>query len=75
MGAGGGGRGAGGGHISLEVAFKGPKVILGLYTGNYSLTVKQELSTAAGQKQGAGRDKTRWRAGFGQQALCLPPVY
>ena len=35
-----------GGHISLEVAFKELTVILGLYTCNYSLTVKQELSTA-----------------------------
>ena len=34
------------GHISLTVAFKGPNVILGLYKCNYSLTVKQELSTA-----------------------------
>ena len=30
------------------VAFKGPNVILGLYKCNYSLTVKGELSTAAG---------------------------
>ena len=37
-----------GDHISLEVAFKGPNVILGLYKCNYSLTVKQELSAAAG---------------------------
>ena len=29
-----------GGHISLEVAFKGPNVILGQYKHNYSLTVK-----------------------------------
>ena len=29
-----------GGHISLEVAFKWPNVILGLYKCNYSLTVK-----------------------------------
>ena len=29
-----------GGHISLEVAFKGPNVILGLYKCNYSLIVK-----------------------------------
>ena len=28
------------GHISLTVAFKGPKVIVGLYSHNYSLTVK-----------------------------------
>ena len=32
-----------GGHISLAVAFKGPDVILGLYTCNYSLIVKREL--------------------------------
>ena len=37
-----------GGHISLVVAFKGPNVILGLYTCNSSLTVKRELSAAAG---------------------------
>ena len=36
------------GHISLAVAFKGPNVILGLYTCNYSLAVKGELGTAAG---------------------------
>ena len=36
-----------GGHISLAVVFKGPNVILGLYKCNYSLTVKQELGTAA----------------------------
>ena len=36
-----------GGHISLVVAFKGPKVTLGLYKCNYSLTVKQELGAAA----------------------------
>ena len=29
------------------VAFKGLNVILGLYKSNYSLTVKQELGTAA----------------------------
>ena len=33
------------GHISLEVAFKGPNVILGLY--NYSLTVKWEVGATA----------------------------
>ena len=27
-------------HISLEVALKGPNVILGLYKCNYSLTLK-----------------------------------
>ena len=35
------------GHISLTVAFKGPNVILGLYTHNYSLTRGKELSVAA----------------------------
>ena len=35
------------GHISLTVAFQGMNVILGLYKCNYSLTVKQELGTAA----------------------------
>ena len=35
------------GHISLEVAFKGPNVILGLCKCNYSLTVKGELCVAA----------------------------
>ena len=60
--------------ISLVVAFKGPNVISGLYKCNYSLTVKGELSTAAGYKSGAGPEKTRWRAGFGPWALCLPPV-
>ena len=35
-------------HISLEVAFKGLNVILGLYKYNYSLTVKRELGAAAG---------------------------
>ena len=62
------------GHISLTVAFKGLNVILRLYKRHYSLTVKGELGTAAGKKQGAGPDKTRWRAGFHPQALCLPPV-
>ena len=36
------------GHISLEVAFKGPNVILGLYKCNYSLIVKWELGAATG---------------------------
>ena len=36
------------GHISLEVVFKGPDVILGLYTCNYSLTRGKELGAAAG---------------------------
>ena len=45
------------GHISLTFAFKGQNVILGLYKCNYSLTVKQELGAAAGQKQGAGQIK------------------
>ena len=36
-----------GGHISLEVAFKGPNVILGLFKCNYSLTRGKELGTAA----------------------------
>ena len=62
------------GHISLAVAFKGLNIILGLYQFNYSLTVKRELGTAAGSKQGARPDKTRWRARFGPWALCLPPV-
>ena len=62
------------GHISLVVAFKGLNVILGLYKCNYSLIVKRELGTDPGLKQGAGLDKTRWRAGFGPRALCLPPV-
>ena len=63
-----------GGHISLAVAFKGPNVILGLIKCNCSFTRGKELSTAAGQKQGARLEKTRRRAGFGPQALCLPPV-
>ena len=63
-----------GGRISLMVAFKGLKVILGLYTCNYSLTVKQKLGVAARWKQGARLDKTRWRAKFGPWAWCLPPV-
>ena len=62
-----------GGHISLVVAFKGLNVILGLYKYNYFLTVKRELGVATGKKQGAGLDKTRWRAGFSPWALCLPP--
>ena len=57
------------------VAFKGLNVILELYTCNYSLTRDKELSTAAGQKQGAELDKTRWRAGFSLRAMCLPSVY
>ena len=63
-----------GDHISLAVALKGPSVILGPYKCNYSLTVKRELGAATGQKHGAGPDKIVWRAGFGSQALCLPPV-
>ena len=64
-----------GGHVSLVVAFKGLNIILGLYKCiNYSLTRGKELGTAAGWKQGAGQDKTRWRAGFGLLALYLPPV-
>ena len=63
-----------GGHISLAVAFKGLNVISGLCKCNCSLTRGKELGAAAGQKQGAGPDKTRWRAGFGPRALCLPPV-
>ena len=59
------------GHICLAVAFKGPNGILGLYKCNYSLTRVKELG-AAGQKQGARLDKTRWRARFGLCALCLP---
>ena len=34
------------GHISPEVAFKGPNVILGLYKCNDSVTVKRELGGA-----------------------------
>ena len=64
-----------GDHSCLMVALKGPNIILGLYKCNYFLTRGKELCTAAGQKQGAGPDKTRWRAGFGPQALCLPPVF
>ena len=66
-----------GGHISLAVAFKGQNVTLGLYKCNYSLTRGTELSAAAaaGQKQGARPDKTRWRAGFGLRALGSPPVF
>ena len=63
-----------GGHISLVVAFKEPNVVLGLYKCNYSLARDKELSTAAGSKQGARRDRTRWRAGFSPRAWCLPPV-
>ena len=63
-----------GSHISLTVAFEGTNVILGLCKCNYSLIVKQELSPATRQKQGAGLDKRRWRAGFGLWALCLPPM-
>ena len=37
-----------GGHSSLEVAFKGPNGILGLYKCNYSLTIKRELGAAPG---------------------------
>ena len=37
-----------GGHISLEVAFKWPNVILKLYKCNYSLTRGKELGTATG---------------------------
>ena len=62
------------GHISLEVAFKGQNRSLGLYKCNYSLIVKRELGTSAGQKQGARPDKARWRAGFFPRALHLPPV-
>ena len=58
-----------GGHISLVVAFKGLNVISGLYKYKYFLTRGKELHAAAGYKQGARPDKTRWRAGFG-----LPPV-
>ena len=62
------------GHISLMVAFKGPNIILGLYKCNYYLTRGKDIGSAAG-KQGAGPDKTRWRAGFSPRALCLPPVF
>ena len=37
-----------GGHISLSIALKGPKVTLGLSKCNYSLTVQRELGAAAG---------------------------
>ena len=37
----------GAGHISLEVAFKGPNVILGLCKCNYSLTRGKEPGVAA----------------------------
>ena len=60
------------GHISLAVAFKGPNVILELYTCNYSLTVKGELGLPLGRNRVL--DKIRWRAGFSPWALCLPPV-
>ena len=43
------------GHISLEVAFKGPNVILGLYKCKYSLTVKRELGTGVAWKQGGNK--------------------
>ena len=43
-----------GGHSSLEFAFKGPDVIVGLYKYNYSLTRGKELSAAAGWKHGGG---------------------
>ena len=46
-----------------------PNVILGLYKCNSSLTRGKELGAAAGWKQGAGLDKTRWRAGFGLRAF------
>ena len=36
------------GHISLAVAFKGPKVTLGLCKCNYSLTRGKELGAPAG---------------------------
>ena len=36
------------GHISLEGAFKGPNVTLGLYKCNYSLSRGKELRAAAG---------------------------
>ena len=62
------------GAHSLAVAFKGPNVILGLYKYNFYLTRGKELGTAAGQKQGAWPNKTRWRAGFSLWTLCLPPV-
>ena len=35
------------GHISHEVAFKGPNVTLGLYKCSYSLTRGKELGAAA----------------------------
>lgn len=37
------------GHTSL--AFKGPNVVLGLYTCNYSSAGEKELGAAAGWKQ------------------------
>ena len=62
------------GHISLTVAFKGLNIILGLHKCNYFLTRGKEFSAAAGQKQGAGLGKTRWRVGFSPWALCFPSV-
>lgn len=55
-------------------AFKGPKVISGLYKWDFSFTRGRELSAAAGYKLGAGPDETRWGAWFSLQASCLPPV-
>ena len=57
------------------VAFKRPSVILGLYKCNYSFTRGKELGAAARWTQGAGPDRTRWRAGFGPPALGLPPTH
>ena len=44
---------------AFAVAFKGLNAILRLYKCNYSITVKQELGTAARQKQGGGPDQAR----------------
>ena len=37
-----------GGHISLNIAFKGLNVILGLYKCNYFLMMGKELRAATG---------------------------
>ena len=64
-----------GGHISLVVAFKGPCVILGLYKCNYSfLSQGQGVWRCGRVETRCGPNKTRWKDGFGPQALCLLPV-
>ena len=62
-----------GGHVSLAVASKGPNIILGLCTCNYSLTKGKKLGGARVETK-CRLDKTRWRARCGPRALCLPPV-